>query len=102
MSSEILLEGDVVMLCRHLFDEACHVARRGQTRLPFPDSYWSRRMSPPKRFEREDGTKGKYDFAVRCDICAMRRDFDYIEEIWSEGRLHVADIFRAANSSEVC
>lgn len=93
MSAE-LREGDVVMLCRHIFEDACQKALDGANRIFVPDSHWSPRMTPPKQFEREDGTVGKADFVVACGVCRSRREFDLVEEIWQDGRLHVADLLR--------
>jgi hypothetical protein len=94
MSSEILLQGDVVMLCRHVFD----AAQRGHGHFPVTEWPLYGRRSHPGAFERPNGTKGKYDFLMECDICGNRSEgLTFIEMLWIDGRLQCAD-----SPAEVC
>ena len=79
-------DGDVVMICHHLFEDA----REGKD-ISWAKVRWHGKHIPPKRFIRVDGTGGTYHYAVYCAACAKSPEVDYIEEVWRNGQLHVAD-----------
>lgn len=85
-------DGDVVMICSHLYKRAT----LGH------DISWklvtvAGRFEPRRGFIREDGTDGASDFHVSCGRCAGRRDADYVEELYRHGQFHVADFCRRAS-----
>jgi hypothetical protein len=84
-------EGDTVMVCKHIFE----AARAGNPPV-LSDLPRRGRFSPRREFVREDGTCGKYDFAIICRPClGMPPDsIDMIEETVRGGMLHVADFIR--------
>lgn len=67
-----------LLICKHLFENG---------RLPKPS--WT----VGKTFHREDGTRGKVDFIVRCCDCQKLdpKRVDHHEYIWHGGLLHLAD-----------
>jgi hypothetical protein len=81
-------EGDVVMVCRHIYEAATRGELLNWTRLKYKG-----RFEPPCRFNRNDGTSGQLDFAVACVPCSKlpSGEVDYIEERYRDGHLHVAD-----------
>lgn len=85
-------DGDVVMICSHLYKRAT----LGH------DILWKLvtvggRFESRRGFTREDGTDGASDFHVSCGRCAGRPDADYVEEFYRHGQLHVADFCRKAS-----
>ena len=88
-------EGDVVMVCRHVFESA----RRGNP----PDLaslHWDK-PEGPRRFYRGDLTTGLYNFLAKCDACvsADPHSVVYVEEIFLGGLLHVADFLGGTKPS---
>lgn len=84
-------DGDIVMICQHLYERAC----KGH------DIAWKvvtcvGRMIPRPAFNRDDGTAGAYDFAVMCGRCARLPlgETLFIEEVFKRGQFHVADHIR--------
>lgn len=82
---------DVVMVCHHIFEDA----RRGKLSIDWHQVQVDS-LELPKTFRREDGTTGHANYFIRCAACEKlpAREVDYIEEFWSDGRLHVADFCR--------
>ena len=89
-------EGDVVMVCRHVFESA----RRGKP----PDLaslHWEKPETPKEFYRAVDGTAGRYNFLAKCDACvsADPHSVDYVEEIFLGGLLHVADFLGGTKPS---
>jgi hypothetical protein len=85
-------KNDVVMVCSHLWrNSACRV------RMQLPVGAKIDRFDSPTEFTRDDGSRGFASCTIRCAACrqvAQRRQIDYVETFWSDGRLVVADFAR--------
>ena len=81
-------DGDTVMICKHLYEQAC----RGE-KIKWDGLNYMGRFDPPRKFTREDSSEGHAEFFVSCRPCASGdpHEVDYIEEIVMCGKLHVAD-----------
>lgn len=91
-------EGDIVMICSHLFERA----RMGH------DISWkvvsaSGRFTPRQAFTRDDGTAGDCDFVVLCGRCRQSDPHEalLIEEVYKRGQFHVADHIRQIKTVKV-
>lgn len=84
-------DGDVVMLCWHLFE----CAAKGHE-LSWKGLTWHGRFEPAHPFRRMDGTEGACSFVMRCGTCAKlpETSVNYVEEVWRRGQLHVADFVK--------
>jgi hypothetical protein len=79
-------EGDTVMICRHLFEQA----RAGR----FPVLEEASRQTGPFTLKREDGSVFTAQLLLSCHACNNGPETDYIEEFVRGGKLHVADFCR--------
>jgi hypothetical protein len=80
-------EGDVVMICKHLYE----AATRGEM-IAWRAVAWEGPFDPPQGFTREDGSTGRAHYGVECSACFKSSEpTDYIEEVYRNGQLHVAD-----------
>lgn len=86
-----MTEGDIVMLCRHLYESsACRVSPQY-----LPHLGHIRRFDPPKQFTRDDGTMGRYNVVISCKACSVESpEFLFVECVISGGGLQTADFMR--------
>ena len=76
-----LKEGEHLLVCKHVYEAT--VARE----LP-PHTMYSKAHT----FRREDGTEGTVNWIIYCQTCKLLgNDADYIEYIWKDRQLHIAD-----------
>jgi hypothetical protein len=102
MTTAKFRNGSTVMVCKHIYEKSsCRVVQK----LNVIDNELRRggritELDPPWSFTRpHDGSKTPpVSFTVACRRCLNGdpREIDYVEQLWRDGALHVADFMRHA------